>query len=119
VGQWREAYRTTETGKEVKLVNVEGGKVKYRIGAAVDASGSLLDDSRFAGPKEFKKLALRQSDAVARCIAAKLVTFSTGHHTEPGDILALDAIVASAKKNHYGLRTLLHGVIQSELFTRK
>jgi hypothetical protein len=119
VGQWREAYRTTETGKEVKLVNVEGGKVKYRIGAAVDASGSLLDDSRFAGPKEFKKLALRQSDAVARCIAAKLVTFSTGHHTEPGDILALDAIVASAKKNHYGLRTLLHGVIQSELFTSK
>ena len=119
VGQWREAYRTTETGTEVKLVNVEGGKVKYRIGAAVDASGSLLDDSRFAGPKEFKKLALRQSDAVARCIAAKLVTFSTGHHTEPGDILALDAIVASAKKNHYGLRTLLHGVIQSELFTRK
>lgn len=119
VGQWREAYRTTETGKEVKLVNVEGGKVKYRIGAAVDASGSLLDDSRFAGPKEFKKLALRQSDAVARCLTAKLVTFSTGRHTEPGDILALDAIVATAKKNHYGLRTLLHGVIQSELFTRK
>jgi hypothetical protein len=119
VGQWREAYRTTETGTEVKVLNVEGGKVKYRIGAAVDASGSLLDDSRFGGPKEFKKLTLRQSDAVARCIAAKLVTFSTGHHTESGDILALDAIVASAKKNHYGLRTLLHGVIQSELFTSK
>ena len=119
VGQWREAYRTTETGAEVKLLNVDGGKLKYRIGAAVDASGSLLDDSRFAGPKEFKKLTLRQSDAVARCIAAKLVTFSTGHHTEPGDILALDAIVAAAKKNQYGLRTLLHGVIQSELFTSK
>lgn len=119
VGQWREAYRTTEMGTEVKLVNVEGKKVKYRIGAVVDASGSLLDNSRFAGPKEFKKLALRQSDAVARCIAGKLVTFSTGHHTEPGDILALDAIVASVKKNDYGLRTLIHAVIQSDLFLNK
>jgi hypothetical protein len=119
VGQWREAYRTTETGAEVKKLAPDGNRLKYRIGADVDASGKLPDGTAFAGPKEFKKLALRQSDAVARCLAAKLVTFSTGHHTEPGDILALDAIVATARKQNYGLRTLLHGVIQSDLFTRK
>ena len=119
VGQSRAAYRTTETGREVKSVDAEGGRVKYRIGADVDASGNLPDGSAFAGPKEFKKLMLRQSDAVARCLAAKLISYSTGRRSEPGDILALDAIVAASKKRNFGLRTLLHAVVQSELFVNK
>jgi hypothetical protein len=56
---------------------------------------------------------------VARCLAAKLVTYATGHATEPGDILALDGIVAEAEKHRYGLRSLLHAVVQSELFRIK
>jgi hypothetical protein len=56
---------------------------------------------------------------VARCLAAKLVAYSTGQQTEPGDLLALDRIVEKLKKNNYNLNTLLNLVIQSELFTQK
>jgi hypothetical protein len=56
---------------------------------------------------------------VARCLAAKLVTYSTGNRTEPGDMLALDSIVDRAEKRNYGLRTLLLEVVQSELFRNK
>jgi PAS domain-containing protein len=119
IGQWRGNYRTTELGQEVKAKTTEGGNVKYRLGSAVDPSGRLPDGSAFAGPAEFKKLALRQGDVVTRCLASKLVTYSTGRVTEPGDLLALDSMVAESKRHGYGLRTLLHAVIQSELFVNK
>jgi hypothetical protein len=40
---------------------------KYKSGPAVDTSGQFPDRSAFAGRAEFKKLALRRGDFVARC----------------------------------------------------
>jgi hypothetical protein len=85
----------------------------------VDASGQLLNGRTFNGTKQFKQLMLEEPRVVARCLAAKLVTYATGHATEPGDILALDGIVAEAEKHRYGLRSLLHAVVQSDLFRIK
>ena len=118
VGQWRDFYRTTEVGTAVKTKYFEGA-AKYKKGAAVDSSGQTSSGEAFSGPKEFKKLALQQADVVTRCLAAKLTTFATGRRTDVSDILALDAIVAQSKKQNYGLRTLIHGVVQSELFLNK
>ncbi len=119
IGQWRSAYRTTEAGSPVLLKSPDGSPLKYRLGAEVDASGKLPDGNSFVGPWGFKKLTLLQADTVARCLAAKLVAYSTGQQTEPGDLLALDRIVEKLKKNNYNLNTLLNLVIQSELFTQK
>jgi len=44
------------------------------------------------------------------------VTYATGNRTEPGDILAPDAIVDGARKHNYGLRTLILELVQNELF---
>jgi len=123
VGQWRANYRTTKLGEEVKATFFGGQssptKVKYRQGASVDASGRMPDDRTFSGPKEFKQIALQQTDIIARGLASKLVTYSTGLHPEPGDLLALDAMVAAAKEKQYGLRTLIHAAVQSDLFLNK
>ena len=119
IGQFRTFYRTTKIGTELKTVFSHGHRVKYRKGPAVDASGTLTGGQKFAGPREFKALLLREAPFIARNLAGKLVTFGTGHHTEPGDVLELDRIVAEAGKKDLGLRTLLIHVVQSELFTSK
>ena len=119
IGQWRTAYRTTGIGTPVKLPSPDGGQLKFLLGAEVDSSGRLPDGSAFAGPWGFKKLTLRQADAITRCLAAKLVTFATGQSPEPGDILALDKIVEATRRNNYTLRALLNSVLQSEFFTLK
>jgi hypothetical protein len=40
-------------------------------------------------------------------------------HTEAGDELVIDAILKKTKASGFGLRTLIHEVVQSELFTQK
>ena len=103
----------------MKKVFSHGHLVKYRQGPPVDASGALAGGQSFAGPREFKALLLRETPFIARNLAAKLVTFGTGNHTEPGDVLELDRLVAEAGKNDLGLRSLVVAVVQSELFKNK
>lgn len=117
IGQFRTFYRTTEKGEVLKGVTVDGHGVKYKKGPPVDATGGMLDGTKFGGPKDFKALLAKQPEAVARCVASKLATYSTGHATEPADLLALDAIVAKSKD--FGLRSIVHELIQSELFRTK
>ena len=122
VGQIRSFYRTTETGKVVKAKFAQGGSkqdVKYKQGSDVDPSGKTASGKTFSGPKDYKKLILEQSDFVTRNLAAKMLTYSTGQKTEPGDILALDGIVEKVKSQKFGLRALVHEVVQSELFLQK
>jgi mono/diheme cytochrome c family protein len=121
IGQYRTYYRATEVGQKLEkgTNNWRGHWVKYLKGPSVDPSGVMPGDHAFAGPREFKKLLLKDADPIARNVAAKLVTFATGHHAEPGDVLALDGVVERAKAKQYGLRTLLLEVVQSELFTNK
>lgn len=123
VGLSREFYRATESGEKLKGVKffTDSGyrPVKYRRGLAVDFSGEMPDGRTFATPKDFKHLLGEEPDAITRCLASKLMTFATGQRTEPGDLLALDSIVANARKKDYGLRTLIHEIIQSESFREK
>jgi hypothetical protein len=132
-GQWREVYRTLDGVGNVKTPRpqpkaFEGqvllgrdilGPLPWLPSNPVDASGQLLNGKTFNGTKQFKQLMLEQPRVVARCLAAKLITYATGQATDPGDILALDDIVLETEKHSYGLRALLHAVIQSELFRIK
>lgn len=88
-------------------------KAKYLKGTDVDASGETVDGIQFTNPTEFKESLVSKPKFLARNLTAQLLTFGTGKHMEPGDYLALDAIVEKIKADNYGLRDLLHEVIQS------
>jgi hypothetical protein len=132
-GQWREVYRTLDGVQRLKTNRPQPkaapgqtlvgrdllGPMTWLPGQPVDASGALLDGRTFTGPAQLKARLLEEPRTFARCLAAKLTTYATGHATEPGDLLALEAIVAEAEREGWGLRALLHGVIQSELFRIK
>ena len=122
IGQFRTFYRASETGEKLDVKFFAGTgyrKAKYLKGAQVDATGTTSNDQQFTSPAEFKRLMLDDADKITRNLASKLVTFATGFHTEPGDILELDRITTKTAEDDYGLRTLIHQVIQSPLFLRK
>jgi len=96
-----------------------GKRVTYGDGPPVDASNTLPDGRAFTGLRDFKQLLLEDKDQIARALARKLVTYATGHGLEYRDRTALERIVAQCGERQYGLRSLIHAVVQSELFQNK
>ena len=92
---------------------------QYGEGLPVDVGDALPDGRKFATVEEFKQLLLTNSEQIARCLTEKLVTYATGQPIGFGDHQAVNRILAEAKKSDYGLRTLVHTVVASELFQQK
>jgi hypothetical protein len=85
----------------------------------VDPSYTLPDGRKFSDVDEFKRLLLADSEQLARCVTGKLLTHLTGTRPEFADREVIEEILRRAKPGGYGLRSLLHEVIQSRLFLQK
>lgn len=118
IGGWREYYRISgwRRGGEVVL---EGKKMPYYHALKVDPADVLPDGRRFANIDEFKQLLLADKDQLARSLTIKLLTYATGGAPEPADRPEIEAIVAKVKDKNYGFRTLVHEIVESDLFRRK
>jgi mono/diheme cytochrome c family protein len=118
IGGWREQYRTTGNGDR-KDVIVDGRRMPYRMGLTVDPSDVMPDGSKFKDIDEFKQLLLKDKDQLARALAEKLLTYATGAAPEATDKAEIEAIVRKIRERNYGLRTLVHEVVQSGVFQTK
>lgn len=114
LGGWREKYRSTETGDAVKGIGKNGHAFTFKDGQPVDASGP-----GFQNIVEMKKLLLKNERQIARNAASQLITYATGAPISFGDRQTLEQILDAAEKDRYGLRTLIHQIVQSDLFTHK
>lgn len=123
IGRQRAYYRASETGEKLNDARVwlgsDYGHVKYLKGADVDTTCVLPDETTIPDVRAYKDVLAQRSELIARNLTAKLVTFATGVHVEPGDALAVDTILERSAAGEFGLKTLIHEVVQSELFTQK
>jgi Protein of unknown function (DUF1585) len=62
---------------------------------------------------------LRDKPRLARALTVKLITYATGRAPEPFNRKAVEAIVAKIAVKDYGLRSLIHEIVQNELFCNK
>lgn len=118
IGGWRTRFRSLGEGERIEL-EVNGQRVRYRIGPEVDASGELADGTRFEGFLEFRELLARDERTLARALTKKLLTFATGREMGFSDRKTLDEIVQQAEPGGYGIRDLMEGVVTSEVFRKK
>ena len=116
IGGWRENYRTSGNGKEVIL---GGRSMPYLEGPKVDPADELPDGRHFSNIDELKQLLLEDKDQIARALTVKLLTYGTGGAPQSADQPQIEAIVGKAREKDYGLRSLIHEIVQSELFRRK
>ncbi len=123
IGGWRENYRAV--GTKNKVNNRVGPLAKYLaayqygVGQPVDAGDTLPDGRKFATVEEFKKVLLAEPEQIARSFTEKLLIYATGQPVGYGDHKAVNTILVDAKKSDYGLRSLVHAVVASELFLSK
>ena len=110
IGGHRERYRSLEgQGQRVP-------KTSYYAGLPVEAGGVLPDGRRFTNFAEFRAHLLNEPDAVVRGIAQKLLVYSCGRPFTPREQSYVDSVVESARKDGLGLRSMIHAVVDSELF---
>ena len=125
IGGWREKYRIVVSDRKFAVNNRFGPLAKYLaayqygLGLPVDSGDTLPDGRTFKTVEDFKKLILADPEQIARSITEKLMVYSTGHTVGFNDQKAINAILADAKKSDYGLRTLVHSIVASELFLTK
>jgi hypothetical protein len=91
----------------------------YLTGPKVDPSGELADGRKFRDIDELKRLLLKDRDQIARALTERLATYATGAAPAPADRPEIEAIVRKVRARDYGLRSLVHEVVQSKLFREK
>ena len=119
MGGWRERYRSEAEGELAQGIAKSGQKFAFRYALPVDASGELPDGRKFRDVREFKQLLLENEEPLARNLAQQLLVYATGAPIRFSDRPAIAKILANSRTEGYGVRTLVHEIVQSELFLNK
>ena len=89
----------------------------YVEGPAVDPSGVTPTGRMFADIEEYKKYMLDEElDAIATHIASRLIVFATGAEIDFADRAEVAAITAELEDDGYPMKSMIHAVVQSDLF---
>lgn len=126
LGGWRDAYRAVSgepvpnwQKQEPKGFGKNGQPFTFKDGQPVDPTGELMDGRKFEDIRGLRELILQDERQVARNLVNQLVVYATGAPVRFGDRPEVEAILDAAQQNEYGVRTLIHQLVQSELFLNK
>ena len=121
MGGFRTHYRAM--GAEGKApapgIGFGGQKFAFSYALPVDCSGELPDGRAFADVRELKRLLLTDERAIARNLVRQLVVYATGAPVRFSDRPAVEKILDRAAASGYGVRSLIHAIVQSDLFLSK
>ncbi|MBC7367229.1 MAG: DUF1592 domain-containing protein [Undibacterium sp.] len=119
MGGWRDRYRAVGEGKPDVGIGKGGQKFAFHAALPVDASGETPDGRTFADIRDFKRLLLADEPQLARNLARQLTVYATGARISFADRPMIEQILQRARRSQYGVRTLLHEIVQSPLFLNK
>lgn len=113
IGQQRNFYRVL--GGEGKR---GPRKAAWQFGPDLETGGVTADGQAFANFVEFRRQLLEHPEIVARAVAEKLLIYGTGRPLTHADEASIDAIVEASSEHNFGLRSMIHAVVETELFHR-
>lgn len=119
IGNWREFYRVS-TRTQAGPVNLPymGGRPAYR-GPDVEQGGQTPEGKPFKDIDDYKNILLEDKDQLARSLTQKLIVYATGADIQFADREVVEQVVARLREKNYGLRTLVHEIVQSRVFLNK
>jgi hypothetical protein len=117
VGGFRTRYRSTGNGDAPPEKDRVAWKVTYKLGPAVDASGTLSDGRGFKDVNDLTALLAQDPARLARAFVAHLSRYATGAEVSYADRAEIGRIVESTAAKQHGVRSLIHALAESRLFT--
>ena len=119
MGGWRNRYRSEAEGELAQGIAKSGQKLTHRWAQPVDASGELPDGRKFQDIRELKRLLVSDERQLARNLARQLTVYATGAPVGFSDRREIEALLDRAQPGNWGVRTLIHELVQSRLFLEK
>jgi hypothetical protein len=96
-----------------------GWPFAFYLALPVDPTGQLPDGRSFKDVRDFKQLLLKDEAQIARNFARQLSVFATGAPVRFSDREKIERILQKTRGSNFGLRSILHELVQSELFLSK
>jgi hypothetical protein len=120
MGGYRERYRAVcDKVPPVKGFGMNGQAFAFHYALPVDSAGTLPDGRPFKDVRELKKLLAQEEVPVARNLVRQLTVFATGAPVQFSDRGEIEKILDTTKAGRYGVRSIVHAIVQSELFRNK
>jgi mono/diheme cytochrome c family protein len=121
MGGWRERYRAvSEEAQPEPGIGLSGQRYMFHYALPVDSAGTTPDGRAFQNVREFKQLMLdHEEETVARNLAGQLATYATGAPIGFIDRKSIAEILERTRDSGYGVRSIVHGIVQSDLFLFK
>jgi hypothetical protein len=121
MGGWRDRYRAFAEGATPEPgIGLSGQPFAFHYGLPVDSAGTLTDGRSFKDIREFKRLLLDHEElTVARNVVGQLATFATGAPIGFSDRKQVEEILNQSRASGYGIRDIVHGIVESDLFRNK
>lgn len=104
IGGWRTRYRSLRR-RARKL--------------PVEPHYTMPNGVSFDGIRQFKQIVLKNPEQIARNFTHQLVTYSTGAAVTFGDRNDVEAILKRTRSGQYGVRSIIHALIDNPIFLRK
>jgi len=106
-------------GDKVKGSGHNGFLFHYALGPPVDCTGELPDGRKFTDVRQLKTLLLQDQEQLARNLVRQMSIYATGAPIRFSDRPAIAKILAQSRPDGYGVRTLVHQLVESDLFLNK
>lgn len=119
IGGYRQRYRSPQLGEYPKG-KLLGGKIwEYKLHLPVDSSGITPDGIAFDGIRSYKRILAEKKRQLADNLVRQLIVYSTGAEIQFADREEIESILNRCRKSDYGVRSLIHALVQSTLFRHK
>jgi hypothetical protein len=119
MGAWRDRYRSLGAGDATTGIGHNGQRYRHKLGPPVDAAGTLADGREFRNVRELKQCLLRDVEQVARNLVQRLAVYATGAPVRFSDRPAIADMLARTRPEGYRVRSLIHEIVQGDLFLNK
>ncbi|MCO6455287.1 MAG: DUF1592 domain-containing protein, partial [Pirellulaceae bacterium] len=118
IGGFRQRYRSIGEGDPAQRGTIDPLiPIGFRLGPAVDPSGETATGQAFEGVRQYQELIAADQDRLLRNLAQQLAVYATGRQVRFGDRPQIEQLVSRTLARGGGLRTLLHELVGSPLFT--
>ena len=120
MGAWRDRYRAVSDEVAAEPgIGMDGQAFKFHYALAVDPSGKMMDGRTFQNVHDLKKLLLEDELQIARNLARQLTVYATGAPIGFSDRGDIEQILARTRPRGYGVRSIVHEIVQSRVFRNK